>query len=650
MPAIKINPIEQHFEKGILGIGVLILLYTLFAYTISSPTSVLIEMKQAKPGEAYKIVLEKAKALEAKASQQKWPKITIPKSASATEEFKLVGLPNVKPLPAIVRFNKELKNPEIAIFDIKKKYDIPKVIKPENLVFVQGRSTIDLESDAELQEFFNTSDSKLDVSWVTVAARIDLEQQRKYLKDLPEQLEKEPIFIRVELQRAEIDKSGNIGKWETVRVPYGNQLIIPPDKPLKVNSMSELRKIRNDLFSQTEAFEIAALQPMFPPVIAGKEWTEPMLPGEKPKTVKAKAKRSTPQPAKQPRRKPGMGLGGPGAAFGQGAMGIPGEAGGRGIGGRRGGRARGPMGGVPGAGERGGGKGTRRTRGARTSRKRAGRAVVPPPAGVMGPAGFGEMPPGMYAPGMEGMPMPQGKFGEPGIAGVPKRRTTVQKAAKLFDKTDKTFKMWAYDITPKPGKTYVYRTRVVLYNPFAGYKPYLKNPKYNLLVGIAGPWSEQTKPVTIEKDIYLFVSDVTDDQKGARITVYKWHKGWLCKESFNVYPGDEIGYPKETRLYQEQSDGFHELREEVDFRTGAILLKVEPNGKVLVREPLGKTGEFDLRKEQATVITFRDKDGILVKQDNSNVLFSRNYKICKSARKEQLMKLRKSTVIRYRKK
>ena len=210
--------------------------------------------------------------------------------------------------------------------------------------------------------------------------------------------------------------------------------------------------------------------------------------------------------------------------------------------------------------------------------------------------------------------------------------------------------MWAYDVTPKQGKTYIYRIRVVLYNPFAGYKPYLKDPKYNLLVGIVGPWSEPTKPVTIEKDKYLFVSDITDDGKGARITVYRWHKGWLCKESFNVYPGDEIGYPKETRLYQEQSDGFHELREQVDFSTGAILLKVVPNKTVLVREPLGKTGEFDLRKEKATVIIFRDKDGTLVKQDTSNILFDRDYKICKSVRKEQLMKLRKSTVIRYKRK
>ena len=58
MPAKKNNPIESHFEKAILGLGAIVLLYTLFVFTISSPTSVLIETTQARPGQASKLVRE----------------------------------------------------------------------------------------------------------------------------------------------------------------------------------------------------------------------------------------------------------------------------------------------------------------------------------------------------------------------------------------------------------------------------------------------------------------------------------------------------------------------------------------------------------------------------------------------------------------
>ncbi len=660
MPAKKINPIEEHFEKGILGIGVIVLLYTLIAYTISSPTSVLIETKQARPGQAYKIVLEKAKSLDAQAAQQHWPELTPPKAKTTSAELQLKGLPEVKPLPPIVKMNKEIKKPEIAIFNITKKYDIPKVLAPQKITVIQGRSTLDLSNDTELQKFLKTSEAESDISWVTVAGEIDLEKQRKILKNLPDQIEKEPIFIRVELQRAQIDANGKTGKWEDVPVLYGDQLILPPDKPLKVNSMSELRQIRNDLFTHMEMFEGQALQPVFPTVKAGKEWTEPLLPGEKPKSVKPKMPRRKPVPVK-PTRTRNLRPGGRGGMEGfGGARGRGGRLGGGAAMGRgRGGRA------IGGGGGGGGGRARGRALGGRGGRTRIARrpalgagvrgrqrgaapfgGVMPAPGegGFGGPMGHGpgEMPPGMG-------PMP----GMPGVAGgvgrqIAPKQVTVKKAAE-FKKTEKTIKIWAFDLTPKPGKTYIYRMRVVMYNPLAGYKPYLKDPNYNLVVGIPGEWSAYTKPVTIEKTMYLFVTDITDDGKGARITIYKWYKGWLCKETFSVYPGQSIGYTKITRAYDEQPDGFHELRPEVDFNTGAILLQVEANKNVLVREPVSKTGEFDLRTEKATVIIYRNANSNLAEQDTSNIIFDRNYKRCKSIQKEQLMKLRKSTVIRYKK-
>ena len=70
MPAKKPHPVETHFEKALLGIAVLVLLYVLFAFTISSPTSVMIDTTPARPGEAYKLVREKAEELETRAKKK----------------------------------------------------------------------------------------------------------------------------------------------------------------------------------------------------------------------------------------------------------------------------------------------------------------------------------------------------------------------------------------------------------------------------------------------------------------------------------------------------------------------------------------------------------------------------------------------------
>ena len=79
MPTKKINPIEEHFEKGILGISVIVLLYFLFAYMITSPTSVELGMTKVRPGQAYALILKEAESLDQKAKQQEsqWPEIQV---------------------------------------------------------------------------------------------------------------------------------------------------------------------------------------------------------------------------------------------------------------------------------------------------------------------------------------------------------------------------------------------------------------------------------------------------------------------------------------------------------------------------------------------------------------------------------------------
>ncbi len=608
MSAKKISPVEQHFEKAIVGVCAIVFVYIFFAYMLSTPTTIQIDGTVVKPGQAYKLVLEKAKEIENKISKQKWPEKF---QKVDTKEFQVPELTGIdfSTLPVAVMPGKEMKAPELEVLKIKEKYDVPKVLPPTKPVFAKGKSTIDISDYPEIQEMLGTEETELDVNWVTVSAELNLEKQREILKNLPRKIKpKEPIYIRVDLQRAEVLPNGKQGKWEDIAPINKDSLLIPPGESLDVNSMSELADIRDELFSDVEGYEASAVNPVFPPVVAGEEWKEPLLPGEQAKKKAEEAEDITPKERARPRR------------F----------------------RPKRPRGAIAGGGNLGrsirdtvgGGRRTgRRPRG----RRRTPQGAAPPiPGEGMGPPP-GEAPfssPGIKAkPGMRPELMPTKLR--------PKPRISLKLAPELRKKK-KTLKIWAHDLTPKPGKTYVYRIRVVMYNPLAGYKPYLKDPSKNLVVGLVSDWSSPTKPITIEKDVYFFVTGLSDDKKGARVVIFKWHKGILCKETFTVYPGERVGWEKSTRIYLKTEEGYERQKISIDFSTGAILAEVKPDQKVLLREPIGKSGEFDVTSVTAGVAVFRLQDGKLISQDTASVIYLPDYKTCKNIIKRQRMEFKKS--------
>ena len=109
MPTRKVNPVEAHFEKGIVGIAAVVLLYTLFAYTLSSPIRVMIGNESVGPGRAYALVREEAEKIDGTASVQaaQWPAFNPPPAKAPRT---VTGLPPDlgKALPAVVWVNPEL--------------------------------------------------------------------------------------------------------------------------------------------------------------------------------------------------------------------------------------------------------------------------------------------------------------------------------------------------------------------------------------------------------------------------------------------------------------------------------------------------------------------------------------------------------------
>jgi hypothetical protein len=606
MPTKKMNPVEEHFEKGILGIAVIVLLYILIAYTLTSP-SIELGTRPVRPGQAYGYLKEQAEELDRKARQQEsqWPDIAVAQETSNDNARKTKELPKnfTSELIPVVLPNVE-ERASGPSYDSRVKYEVPKVLAPSKVTLSSGRSTINLANEADLKDFFQTSEDYYDVSWVTVVGEIDLEKQRKLMEELPDKVEREPMFVRVDLQRAEVGADGKTGKWEDVANIDGANLLLAPEEPLKLKSMDDLRTVRNALFTNLGDEEATALNPICPTVVYGDEWDIPMLPGEK-KAAEAESQKQ----AREERQ----------AKKTQAVVRTPQ------VSRRTGGGGGGMMGGMGGPGG-GGGGGRMRGMGAARGGRAMGGGAMP---GMMGPGAVGPgVMPGMMGPGAAGPGVMPGLMGPGG--GVPGMQDRLPQqtiaATKLTDeqrREQKTLKVWANDFTAKPGKTYKYRMRVIMYNPLAGYKPYLMNPDNNLLAGLASEWVEAAGSVSISKPIYYFVEGQSSDKNAARFSVYKWYMGKWYKADFNVKIGETIGAKRKVVLLtSSMSDTNRSTTErergEVDFSTDATLEKIDPNA--------------DGTSIKVTITTAEGQTEI---QDSATISETKEYKDCRDTLKKQ---------------
>lgn len=133
---------------------------------------------------------------------------------------------------------------------------------------------------------------------------------------------------------------------------------------------------------------------------------------------------------------------------------------------------------------------------------------------------------------------------------------------------DATVRVWAADLTMRPGKTYRHKLLVAAINPLYAVprlapeqmeehqgKPALLPTQSEI---DAMPWSE---PVTVEPEVRFFFTSGSDTR--ARVAIFRRIAGELRKGEFAVEPGDMIGGVIEK-------DG-----EELDMRLNAILVDIE---------------------------------------------------------------------------
>lgn len=105
--------------------------------------------------------------------------------------------------------------------------------------------------------------------------------------------------------------------------------------------------------------------------------------------------------------------------------------------------------------------------------------------------------------------------------------------------------IWATDVSIIPGKTYRYRLRLLVLNPYAGLPSYLVKPEQALDVMIPTPWSPWSDPVETRALQRALVTNIADDGKSATVEPWVWtgDKGWTQSGRKKVAVNETIAFP-----------------------------------------------------------------------------------------------------------
>ncbi|HRQ73818.1 MAG TPA: hypothetical protein PLU35_12400 [Phycisphaerales bacterium] len=120
-------------------------------------------------------------------------------------------------------------------------------------------------------------------------------------------------------------------------------------------------------------------------------------------------------------------------------------------------------------------------------------------------------------------------------------RTSV---ARLLENAE--LRVWAHDVTARPGSVVRYRMRLVLNNPVYG-KTSLSEDQQSLAGDplLAGPWSDWAAPVEVPAEQYFFITSAGEGDalgRGPRASadLFRFYYGYWRRARTTLEPGDSI--------------------------------------------------------------------------------------------------------------
>ncbi len=604
---------EQHVEKIILGLAVLILLGALALLVMGSPNVTQVGNSDLTPGEVNQELINRANDLRMKLSSEQSrdaDKLLAAEAASAQDYLDRLGgtvspakqLPGISPSLARVLLPDEVGSVDVLYYE-------PLLAAPQMITQVQQtRDTIEeseIASFPELGSYFQGD--ALDIAWATPVVEIDLTALRDELagsdrlaqpplERIPATWYNEkPYILDIEFQRREVLDNGGFGPTTMVGAIPGSRSLRD-----KIGGDEQLDKsFREEIFINFEdpLVQKEILQPDFYATLNAR-FTTPRLGAVTSSTMDEPVDEEVGDAEQERLRQVRMlqrrlkdrsfdvkdvssrleELGGPLRDDEK----SSGEDRGRGRGGRGGrgddGGSKGPGGGGPGG--PGGGFGGKKTNGGNNSEETK-RARI------------------KLAGRLEKLELDITRIQKELSELAPEMNTEVVSASAapaMNTATDERLLAWTHDLDVKAGSGYQYRAVAKIFNPLFGQERQLlsEQTQKSKEIIIASSLSDWSDTVVIEPPVQFFFVRANDEGGSmglgeAKVELYRYHNGRQRVESFLVQPGERIG-----RLTYSGS-------EEVDFTTEWYLVDV-------VKDPASK-GENGLDSDEDAIVICRQVDG-----------------------------------------
>lgn len=660
----SLNFFELHVEKVILGAAGLFTLAFLWLYLINSPNRVEYKGEPVGPGELDEKVLEDARGLKQAVDRATPTELQKPEYKDRLREQHLAGIFGrpaagdgpvlAAALPAATAFGTPITIPgqkEIQASDIV----VVKPLRPATPVARTGRSMairreVDLAAAPVTAEQPGASPrggmtptaepapgpeaEAVETPWVTVAAWFDTQAQQNEMTNARyEPYLSRVLFAGVDVERQEQQADGAWTEWAPVTASKAMPKFEVPEPIFDSTDGSMVNKAELDTrYEIAVARQKDVVEPEFYDVTAGDHWLEPPLPGlaldelsddeaEPPTPPRAVAEREPPAPPAGRQPSP---PGGGSRVFNPGGGGRVAGGGPRGGGGFQPTPAAG--GGAARQARENREAADRALRDARkalrskdyeTARARANEAAnnsdakpktaadarkllaeIEKKLAAGSPIGVDPRLAGLAGVGAR---MASGGGASPGAAPEAAASGTLV----THPEREHEVALWFHDDSVESGKTYRYRLRAKLWNRYVGMLRAVKDINDAKTAVLVGEWSLPTSPITVAPSTHLFVKSGRSNKQAASIEVWKWRSGEWISESFDVAVGDTIGGVKRVKT-GEVDENDREIREDVDFTTGAVVLDLRFDERVKVRAAAGKQGEYTYREVTSLVLVYLD--------------------------------------------
>ncbi len=644
----SINFFELHLEKFVLGACGLFALAFMWMYLINSPNRVEYNGQAVGPGDLDEATAQHAASLESAVRNAKAEGVTIPEYSRqlvSSHASGILGKPETGPalaatLPGAVTFGTPIAIPgatEEQVADIV----VVSPLRPETPAVRTGlsmavRRQVNLAATETADEPPATEEEKpVETPWVSVAAWFDMQAQTSEMTARNyEPYRASVLFCGLDVQRQEQTADGDWSEWTDVNSSKATpkfdipQPIFDPDSGVIVNS-AEIA----EAYRLVQATQTALAQPEFYNVDGGDDWSPPPLEGleveeeEEAEEDEPVVERERPAPEERENRggrtqpPPPPSPRGGGGNRGGGGISLSGGAGRTGGGGAVSGaasearqkaeNARAAQKALTDAKKAYAKKNyddaarlaneAANNADAKANTKRAAekllKQIEKARSAVAESTGGGAI----SMPGVRG---PGGSGRSPGGAAAPEQSHAALNLVS-HPQNDQKVALWFHDDSVESGKTYRYRMRARLWNRYVGQLRAVKNVEDAKKTLLAGEWSLPTGAVTVAPNTHVFVKGARTTKQAASVDVWKWLQGRWVRESFDVGVGDTIGGVKRIKTGDTDEDG-KDVKEDVDFGTGAVVLDLRFDERVKIRAAAGRKGEFTYREVTSLVLVYLD--------------------------------------------